>query len=176
MTNNERAVAAIVLKGAGRDADSKLYFDSMREHLTTIPQHGTFFDYAGGSFTPTGHKVIMHTAAMEAARELTPDDKALNSGLRRWLLQQKRTQMWESSICTVDAIYALLYGSAATADLQSTERDQLTLDYGKRRVAVSASASPAALGYIKQTYTALRFSATPRPRLGVLSMPSISRQ
>lgn len=153
MTNDERAIAAIVLKGAGRNTDSKLYFESMREHLTTTPQHGTFFDYAGGSFTPTGHKVVMHTAAMEAARELAPDDKALNSGLRRWLLQQKRTQMWESSICTVDAIYALLYGSAAIDDLQSTEQDCITLDYGKRRLTVSASTSPAALGYIKQTYT-----------------------
>ncbi len=153
MTNNERAVAAIVLKDAGRDADSKLYFDSMREHLTTTPSHGTFFDYAGGSFTPTGHKVIIHTAAMEAARELAPEDKTLNSGLRRWLLQQKRTQMWESCICTVDAIYALLHCSAAASDLQSTSKDQLTLDYGKRKVSISGSSSPAALGYIKQTYT-----------------------
>ena len=153
MSNDERAVAAIVLKGAGRDSDSQLYFDSMREHMTTTAAHGTFFDYAGGSFTPTGHKVIIHTAAMEAARELAPADKVLNSGLRRWLLQQKRTQMWESSICTVNAIYALLHGSAATADVLSADQDRLTLDYGKRKVAVEPSATPAAMGYVKQTYT-----------------------
>ena len=169
MTNDERAMAAIVLKDNGRDKESALYFESMREHLTTTAAHGTFFDYAGGSFTPTGHKVIIHTTAMEAVRELASDDHALNSGLRRWLLQQKRTQMWESCICTTDAIYALLHGAAGTADLQSTAKDDLTLNYGRRKVNVSVSsgkvtngssdgvssvtASAAALGYIKQTYT-----------------------
>ena len=169
MSNDERAMAAIVLKGDGRTNDASLYFNSMKEHLTTTSDHGTFFDYAGGSFTPTSHKVIVHSAAMEAVRELAPNDKALNSGLRRWLLQQKRTQMWESSICTTNAIYVLLQGSAATADLQSTATDKLTLNYGQRKVAVvpdnasrrpvagktaaSNSASPAALGYLRATYT-----------------------
>ena len=156
MSNNERAMAAIVLNGAGRSKDARLYFDSMKEHLTTTAAHGTFFDYAGGSFTPTGHKVIIHTAAMEAVRELASDDSALNSGLRRWLLQQKRTQMWESSICTANAIYALLYGTAAADDLQSTAKDRLTLNYGKKKVVVSASSdasSVAALGYLRETYT-----------------------
>ena len=160
MTNDERAVAAIILKGDGRDRDARLYFDSMREHMTTTPDHGTFFDYTGGSFTPTGHKVLIHTAAMEAVRELTPDDQPLNSSLRRWLLQQKRTQLWESSICTTDAIYALLHGAAAAADLQSTAKDHLTLDYSGRKVSVpagspkgtSAASAPAALGYIRETY------------------------
>ena len=156
MSNNERAMAAIVLNGAGRSKDARLYFDSMKEHLTTTAAHGTFFDYAGGSFTPTGHKVIIHTAAMEAVRELASDDSALNSGLRRWLLQQKRTQMWESSICTANAIYALLYGTAAAEDLQSTAKDRLTLNYGKKKTVVSASSdasSVAALGYLRETYT-----------------------
>ena len=166
MSNEERAMAAIVLKDFGRDKESRLYFDSMKEHLTSTSAHGTFFDHAGGSFVPTGHKVMIHTAAMEAVRELTPDDQRLNSGLRRWLLQQKRTQLWESNICTTDAIYALLNGAAASTDLQSTAKDNLTLDYGKKKVNVAAgspggtspaaartSASPAALGFIKQTYT-----------------------
>ncbi len=156
MSNNERAMAAIVLNTAGRSKESRLYFDSMKEHLTTTAANGTFFDYAGGSFTPTGHKVIVHTAAMEAVHELAADDRALNSGLRRWLLQQKRTQMWESSICTTNAIYALLYGEAAAADLQSTAKDRLTLNYGKKKTVVSASdgaRSAAALGYLRETYT-----------------------
>lgn len=158
MSNDERAMAAIVLHGDGRSKEAQLYFDSMREHLTTTSAHGTFFDYAGGSFTPTGHKISVHATAMEAVRELGSKDKRLNNGLRRWLLQQKRTQMWESSICTIDAIYALL--SDAADNLESTAKDKLTLNYGRRKVTVSANAaspvqssSPAALGYIRETYT-----------------------
>ena len=167
MTNDERAIAAVVLKGDGRDRDARLYFDSMREHMTTTKDHGTFFDYAGGSFAPTSHKILIHTAAMEAVRELTPDDQSLNSGLRRWLLQQKRTQMWESSICTTDAIYALLHGAAAETEIQSTAKDYLTLNYSDHKVSVpsgsaketSAASAPAALGYIRETF---HDGATPR--------------
>ncbi|MBP5772197.1 MAG: hypothetical protein J6W75_12770 [Bacteroidaceae bacterium] len=156
MGNMERAVAAVVLRTAGRKKDAQLYYDSMKEHLTTTSKHGTFFDYAGGSFTPTDHKVTIHTAAMEAVAELDGDETSLMHGLRRWLLQQKRTQMWESSICTVDAIYALLNNN--TAELEETEKDRITLNYARRKVNVSATSadgkntSPAALGYIKQTY------------------------
>lgn len=156
MSNDERAVAAVVLKTDGKSEEAQLYYDSMKEHMTTTPQRGTFFDYAGGSFTPTGHKVIIHTAAMEAVATMEPRtsqtaSSSLMCGLRRWLLQQKRTQMWESSICTIDAIYALLHDN--TVALEETEKDVLTLNYGKRKVRVSSDvASPAALGYVRATY------------------------
>ena len=162
MDNHERAVAALVLKTAGR-REWQTYYNSLREHITATENHGSYFDYAGGSFTPTGHKLMVHTAAIEAVAEVDADNRALLSGLRRWLLQQKRTQMWESSICTVNAIHALLHGQSEV--LAETRPDELTLSYGKRKVKVSTASSsypdgqtaaapaPAALGYIKTTYT-----------------------
>lgn len=151
MDNHERAVATVVLKNAGR-REWRTYYDSMKEHLTVTPDHGSFFDYLGGSFTPTGHKLIAHTAAMEAVQQVDAANHTLLSGLRRWLLQQKRTQMWESSICTVNAIYALLQNNQSLAS--ATASDELTLSYGRRSVAVkSAQPSAAALGYTKAVYT-----------------------
>jgi len=155
MANNERAVAAIVLKAAGRTREAKKYYEAMQEHLTVTDKHGTFFDYAGGSFAPTSHKILIHTAAMEAVEDFRDiaHPKHLN-GLRRWLLQQKRTQMWESSICTADAIYALLHGNPA--ELASTDKDKLTLNYARRKVSLPTTTvkgdSPAALGYIRETF------------------------
>ena len=151
MSNDERAMAAIVLKEAKRTREAQLYFDAMVEHTTTTPQCGTFFDYAGGSFKPTGHKVIIHTTAMEAVKAMAPTDRKLNSGMRRWLLQQKRTQMWESSICTADAIYALLNGAAS--ELKNTNKDELTLNYNRKRVKVESDTKVAGVGYIHATYT-----------------------
>ena len=161
MSNSERAMAAIVLKADGRQQEARLYYDALREHATSTQAHGTFFDYAGGSFTPTAHKIIVHTTAMEAAEAMEGAQTPLMRGMRRWLLQQKRTQMWESSICTTNAIYALLHG--AEAELNASGKDRLTLDYGRSRTVVEPSAadgrtrdtqaSPAALGYIRQTYT-----------------------
>lgn len=155
MANNERAYAAIVLKAAGRTREAKAYYDAMQEHLTVTDKHGTFFDYAGGSFAPTSHKILVHTSAMEAVEDLRDIEKPKHlNGLRRWLLQQKRTQMWESSICTADAIYALLHGNPA--GLASTDKDKLTLNYARRKVSLPSTTakadSPAALGYIRETF------------------------
>ncbi len=162
MTNTERALAAIVLKAAGRNSEAMTYYTSMLEHLTTTSAHGTYFDYAGGSFTPTAHKVARHALAMEAVS--TVDAKAsCFSGMRRWLLQQKRTQMWETSAATIDAIYALL--TTSHAELRQTAADRITIDYGNRRkVAVTATPSRsgtavtpdqqlAGLGHVSATYT-----------------------
>ena len=158
MSNDERAVAAIVLKADGRTDEAQGYFDSMREHMTTTAEHGIFFDYAGGSFTPTSHKIVIQSSAIEAAEAFVPADSRLLNGMRRWLLQQKRTQMWESSVCTTNAVYALLHSSHA--ELKNTKTDRLTVRFekGKRvdltsTAATASTSEAAALGHIRQTFT-----------------------
>lgn len=153
MDNWERAMAAIVMKGAKRTKEAKLYYESLIEHTTTTPDHGTFFDYAGGSFNPTSHKIIHHVAAMEAVHEMEPENKPLQRGLSRWLLQQKRTQMWESNICTADAIYALM--TSNTTELQSSASDDIQLNYASRKVEISrkdADEAVSGLGFIKKQF------------------------
>lgn len=153
MDNLERAMAAVVMQGAGRKAEARQYYESLLEHATTTTDHGTFFDYAGGSFEPTSHKIIHHVAAMEAVNVMDPQNKHLQRGLRRWLLQQKRTQMWESNICTADAIYALLTGN--TTELNASEPDDIKLNYAKRQVDITrkeADKAVAGLGFIKQQF------------------------
>ena len=154
MDNWERAMAAVVMQYAGRKAEARQYYESLLEHATTTADHGTFFDYAGGSFEPTSHKIIHHVAAMEAVNVMEPQNKTLQRGLRRWLLQQKRTQMWESNICTADAIYALLTGN--TAELQATAPDDIKLNYAKRQVDITrqeAGNTIAGLGFIKKQFS-----------------------
>lgn len=152
MSNWERAIAAVVMKGDGRTTEARKYYESLLEHSTTTDD-GTFFDYAGGSFRPTSHKIIHHIAAMEAVHVMEPTNKRLQRGLRRWLLRQKRTQMWESNICTSDAIYALLLDN--TAELQAAQPDDIVIQYAKRQVAVSrrdADDAVSGLGFIKKQF------------------------
>ena len=153
MDNWERAIAAVVMKGDGRNKEARQYYESLLEHLTTTPDHGAFFDYAGGSFRPTSHKIIHHVAAMEAVNVMEPANKKLQRELRRWLLQQKRTQMWESNICTADAIYALVTGN--TAELNASSPDDITLNYADRNVEISrkdADEAVSGLGFIKKQF------------------------
>lgn len=154
MDNWERAMAAVVMKGDKRSKEARLYYESLLEHTTTTPDRGTFFDYAGGSFEPTSHKIIHHVAAMEAVFVMEPTNKTLQRNLSRWLLQQKRTQMWESNICTVDAIYALFLGSKT--ELQASASDDIKLNYAARQVDISrkdADKTVSGLGFIKKQFT-----------------------
>ncbi len=153
MSNWERAISAIVMKGDGRNKEAREYYESLLEHTTTTADHGTYFDYAGGSFRPTSHKIIHHVAAMEAVHVMEPQNKSLRKGLQRWLLQQKRTQMWESNICTSDAIYALLLDNEA--ELQASENDDIVINYEARKAEVSrrdADEAVSGLGFIKKQF------------------------
>lgn len=54
--------------------------------------------------------VESHVAALEAFREVSPQNRAI-AGLENWLIQQKRTQSWVTTRATVSAVYALASSS-----------------------------------------------------------------
>ena len=126
MDNETRAVSAIVMQTEGRKKEAESYLTSLKEHMTST-NRGTFFDYASGSFTSINRKLHTHTAAMEAVCAVTPSDKTLQSQMRRWLLSQKRTQMWNSPIESADAIYALLQPSASKDQPSESQPSALAL-------------------------------------------------
>ena len=41
---------------------------------------------------------------------LKPNDKRTIEELQRWLLMSKRTQVWDTPVNTVDAVYAFMKG------------------------------------------------------------------
>ncbi len=150
--NNEcRAMAAIVLATAGRQQEAQCFLAALKEHMTTTERQGTFFDYASGSFTSINRKVHTQVAAMECMRTLEPSDEKLNSDMRRWLLQQKRTQMWNSPMESADAIYALLYNQQT--DIEDTSVPALRLAYarGNNVNLTSTAKTTASFGYVKTT-------------------------
>ncbi|MBO5848198.1 MAG: hypothetical protein J6R17_03200 [Bacteroidales bacterium] len=53
-------------------------------------------------------KVSEHVVIMEVFNEINPDEQLLNE-MKVWLLNNKRTNMWENAQSTVDAVYALFW-------------------------------------------------------------------
>lgn len=158
--NMQRSLAASVFQLAGRTAQARLFAVALEEHLTDTPDKGAFFDYAGGSFVTSDTKLNTHMAAMEALRLTRPENTGLLNQMRRWLLQQKRVQMWQTPDVSAGAIYTLLQGQ--TADLTQTGTDKLLLTFarnnGKRTTQIAVEPeerqrAEAGLGYIKRTYT-----------------------
>lgn len=63
--------------------------------------------------------------------------------MRRWLLQQKRTQAWDTPVNSVDAVYAFLFGNMK--ELSAREQTELAID-GKKLATPEVTAG---LGYVK---------------------------
>jgi uncharacterized protein YfaS (alpha-2-macroglobulin family) len=67
--------------------------------------------------------------------------------MRRWLLQEKRTQAWDTPVNSVDAVYAFMLGVNLRETLGTDSQSQLTID-GKP---VDLQPATAGLGYVKTT-------------------------
>ena len=151
MDNDQRALAAIVLQQHNSPKEAQTYLTSLKEHTTTTPQRGTFFDTPSGSFSSIDEKIHHHTLAMEALTLVAPADTVTLRGMQRWLLQQKRTQMWERPIETVDAIYALLVGERLEVAEHAGDRLTLSFANGKKK-SLDSKDGTAGLGYVRQTW------------------------
>jgi uncharacterized protein YfaS (alpha-2-macroglobulin family) len=82
-------------------------------------------------------------AALEAISELDAADKKTIKEMQRWLLQQKRTQSWNTPISSINAVYAFMNGNKQVLDAQSQARIKVD---GK---VVETPKATAALGYVK---------------------------
>ena len=121
------ALAAIVLARQPAKDDRTLartMVQSLKERAVRSEEFGLFWKRAhdfGGS--PFATSVSDQTLAMEAFLEVTPEDVASYKAARQWLLEQKRTQNWPTSVSTVDAIYAILRGVGSAAS--TTKNDDV---------------------------------------------------
>lgn len=111
----DRTLAAIVLKKAGKEKDAQRYLESVKKFLVTNKEGLTYFEFPQGT-SSIDQKLRIHVQAMEAlAPHLLPQggetsdvDRKILSGMQRWLLQQKRTTEWDCPTNTADAVFALL--------------------------------------------------------------------
>jgi len=97
----EKAMTAIIL-------DSKLYIKSLKEYTVYKEEMGRYYDTPRAGYSWRDYRLPTQVAAIEAIQRLTPDDRATLTEMRRWLLQQKRTQAWDTPLNSVDAVYAFI--------------------------------------------------------------------
>ena len=86
-------------------------------------------------------------AALEAIQRVTPQDRQTVDEMRRWLLQEKRTQMWDTPISSVNAIYAFLFDHHHL--LANKEQTVLAID----GTPVETPKATASIGYVKTAIT-----------------------
>jgi len=132
----EKALSAIVL-------DNKTYIKSLKEYTVYKEDMGRYYDTQRASYSWRDYKIPTQVAAIEALKRMTPQDTVTITEMQRWLLQQKRTQAWDTPINSADAIYAFLNGNSQA--LAPQPKTVLAID-GK---AIDTSDATAGIGYVK---------------------------
>ena len=138
----EKALSAIIL-------NSPTYIKSLKEYTVYSEEMGRYYDTPRADYSWRDYRIPTQVAAIEAIQRLTPNDQQTLDEMRRWLLQEKRTQAWDTPLNSVDAVYAFLSGATNTLTAQNTQSvlklDNTTLDLPK---------ATAGIGYVKtaQTY------------------------
>lgn len=138
-----KALMSIVLAGQGRMQEAREYVQSLKEYTVMTEDMGRYYDTPRAGYSWLDYRIPTQVAAMEAIGRVSPEDVQTVDEMRRWLLQQKRTQAWDTPVNSVNAIYAFLNGN--TQVLDKGENAVLAVD-GKR---IDTSAGTAGLGYVK---------------------------
>lgn len=107
-TIREKAMTAIILEYNGEHQKALLYAESLYQYTTYSQDKGRWYDTPRASYSWMSYKIPTHVIAMEALAALRADDKQTLDQMTVWLLQEKRTQKWDTPIDCVNAVHALL--------------------------------------------------------------------
>lgn len=144
-----KARAAVVLaKNCQQNADYREkageYLQSVNEYAVYREEMGRYYDSRKALYSWRNYKIPTQVSVIEAMQMLKPNDKQTIEELQRWLLMSKRTQVWDTPVNTVDAVYAFMKGNESNWN-RKAENAVLKLD-GKLLPMPQDSTT---LGYVK---------------------------
>jgi len=144
-----KAQSAIVQHKAGKLKSATDFINSLKEHMVDEDEMGAHFAFLDKPYTWAMIPVPQHVATMEALQYVGGNDELIEE-MKMWLLKQKQTRGWNSSVCTVDAIYALLCRGANLLENKGDVRITFA-DKVMETISPTKSDTPD-LGYIKEVF------------------------
>ena len=105
-----KARVATALHHDGRQEAARSMMESLRQYAVSSPELGTYFDTPKAYYSWRDYKIPTVTAAIHALTLIAPADTALLMGMKRWLVEEKKTQQWDTPMVTADAVEAFLTG------------------------------------------------------------------
>ena len=141
---NYRSFAAIVLYRNNHKQTAELIIQSFKECAQKNDEIGMYWPKKYFSFIS---HIATHANIMAAFAEIDQNQETLDQ-LRVWLLTQKRTNLWENSSSTADAIYALLMRGSDWFE----EGKDVTLSFSG--MSISTKGGQAGTGFIQRRWNA----------------------
>ena len=156
-----KAKAAVILALNYDYKTAADYLKSMEEYSVYREDMGRYYDTRKAYYSWRNYKIPTEVAAIEALQALDAQSiVAISSAsfaiskqqtieeMQRWLLMSKRTQVWDTPVNTVDAVYAFMKGNESNWN-RKAENAILKLD-GKLLPMPQDSTN---LGYVKTEKT-----------------------
>lgn len=148
-----KARAAVVLarnsqQNAAYREKAGEYLQSVNEYAVYREEMGRYYDTRKALYSWRNYKIPTQVSVIEAMQMLKPNDKQTIEEMQRWLLMSKRTQVWDTPVNTVDAVYAFMKGNESNWS-RKAENAVLKLD-GKLLPMPQDSTT---LGYVKTEKT-----------------------
>ncbi len=142
-----KAQAAIVLAFTGNKSKASEFIKSIVEHTVYRDDLGRYFDSNRALYSWCDYKIPTQVSVIEALKLIDGKNSAKEiADMKRWLLQSKRTQSWDTPINAVDAIYAFLCPSQGTT---SSLRKGVPADIALGKTRMPAQEYTSSLGYVK---------------------------
>ena len=148
----EKALTSVILSKSDPKRAAE-YVQSLKEYTVFREEMGRYYDTPRAGYSWYDYKIPTQTVAIEALQLLTPEDCQTIEEMQRWLLQEKRTQAWDTPINSVNAVYAFL-GREGEKERRSQESNTLRLDRVNADIEVDGKPlelpkATAAIGYVK---------------------------
>lgn len=103
-----KAQMAVIHAVKGSRRKSLEHIKSLKEYSVFTPEAGRYYDAPRAEYSWRNYRIPTEVAVIEAMRIVTPEDTQTIEEMQRWLLHEKRTQQWDNSLNTADAIYAFM--------------------------------------------------------------------
>ena len=144
-TMYEKALTSVILSKSEPERAAE-YVQSLKEYTVYREDIGRYFDTPRAGYSWFDYTIPTQTVSIEALKRITPDDSQTIREMQRWLLQEKRTQAWDTPVNSVNAVYAFLMGQENPLTV-STAHAQMKAD-GRQ---LATPKPTAAIGYVKTT-------------------------
>lgn len=141
-----KSVAAVVLAGNNYRAEAADMVQSIKEYTVYKEPMGRYFDTPKALYSWFDYRIPSQVAAIEALQEVAPNDVQTVEEMKRWLLQSKRTQAWDTPINSVNAVYAFFGGGCQSL---AADKPMAVLRLNGEKLDLP-KATPG-LGYVKTT-------------------------
>lgn len=149
----DKAALAILLHRNGKRTMAAEIMTWFRRTATTSEEMGMYWanNRRGADYFTS--PIDVHSLLMSAFKELGTNETEVNQ-MKQWLLSQKRTQNWESTPSTVNAIYAMLLSGTDWLSQNNVVTAQWNGD------SYSTADGEVATGYLKEVLTAEEINPT----------------